>query len=164
MKIVCEPLLNVFRQIGVCSWCGNAGRTEVAHIVARGMGGGSRLDIPVNLVSLGAAFSCRCHAKSHEGERPLTVDLLAVIAARYEVSQKDIDHEIKLAQGLGKGKLYTCPFTGFWFCPADPDHPYRQIDDTLSARILGTAPRSCRTTHLATEENFRGWHDFGCDL
>ena len=55
MKIVCEELLDVFRQATSCGWCkrGTSG-ADPHHIFSRGAG---RLDIRVNLIPL-----CRlCH-------------------------------------------------------------------------------------------------------
>lgn len=54
------------------------------------MGGGYRLDVRLNLVSL-----CRaCHQEHHAGHRPLYVDLLALVAAREGVQQGDVERVV----------------------------------------------------------------------
>lgn len=89
MRIVDEQLLEEFRH-GPCCWCGKRGPTDAAHVFARGMGGGSRLDVRINLCSL-----CRaCHWFSHSGHRPLRCDLLALVAAREGLQQAEIEREI----------------------------------------------------------------------
>lgn len=94
MKIVNEQLLEEFRQAGKCEWCGNRCRVrEPHHIHARGMGGGNRLDVRINLVALGStlAFQCTCHTDHHNGERPLREELLAVACAREKCLQRDAE-------------------------------------------------------------------------
>lgn len=69
-----------------CCWCGKRAPSEAAHVYAVGSGGGGRLDIALNLVPL-----CRDdHQASHDGHRPITVDLLALVAQREQVSQKTV--------------------------------------------------------------------------
>lgn len=75
--IIDKKLLLAVRKTGRCQWCGRSGPTDAAHVFTRGMGGGSRLDIRINLVAL-----CRqCHDDHHRGERPIDCDLLALSAA-----------------------------------------------------------------------------------
>lgn len=51
-----EELLDEFRK-GNCELCGCSGPSDPHHLFERGMGGGNRLDIRINLMSL-----CRtCH-------------------------------------------------------------------------------------------------------
>lgn len=79
-----EKLLKSMRESGLCEWCGVwCERREPHHIHARGMGGGSRLDIPINLVSLGTAGDCSCHAGAQRGNPPK--DILLAIAAEREI-------------------------------------------------------------------------------
>ena len=91
--IIEDPeLLSLFRLPGPCEYCGRLcpwGR-DPAHIFARGLGGGSQVDIRENIVSL-----CRvCHTDSHAGNRPLRCDLLALAAAREGVLQADIERVV----------------------------------------------------------------------
>ena len=89
MQVIDEPLLEEFRW-GPCDWCGETGRCDPHHLWGRGMGGGSRLDIEINLVSL-----CRfCHRSHHDGNEPTRADLLAIVAAREDTTQDAIIAQI----------------------------------------------------------------------
>lgn len=113
MLVKDDALLQQFREARRCEWCGRAvSVAEPAHIFAKGMGGGGRLDIPCNLVALGSAFDCACHRRQHDGHEPLPHDLLALVAARYGVLQLDVENEIHRVRRLAKGSQYQCPFTG----------------------------------------------------
>lgn len=67
-----------------CEYChkpfGPGRSGEVAHVFARGLGGG--IDIPANLLVLGGPFQCACHSKNHSGKEPNRDDLLRVVSAR----------------------------------------------------------------------------------
>lgn len=85
MKIIDEVLLFAFRLKGRCEWCGKYGGVDPHHIFARGLGGGHRLDIEINLIAL-----CRlCHNEVHAGHI-MRVDLLAIVAKREKMSQDEI--------------------------------------------------------------------------
>lgn len=72
-----ERLLHYFRE-RPCDWCGRPGPSEAAHIYARGIGGGSRIDAFLNLVSL-----CRsCHDGHHLRQTPSKQQLWEVVAKR----------------------------------------------------------------------------------
>ena len=64
MKVVCEKTLAVFREAGRCELCGRpCNRCYPHHVLCRGMGGGARLDVPLNLVAV-----CEdCHGAIHAG-------------------------------------------------------------------------------------------------
>lgn len=94
MRVVDETILKSFRHAGPCSWCGKwSSRREVHHLWCRGMGGGSRLDIPINLISLGPWYSCQCHALA-QANQITRDDLLALVAAREGLLQDQIVDEI----------------------------------------------------------------------
>ena len=92
MKIIDENLLERVRQGGQCCWCllkTNQG-LDPAHILTKGMGGGTRLDHPWNVVGL-----CRrCHNDHHQGHRPLPCDLLLIVAHREGMLQDEIEREL----------------------------------------------------------------------
>lgn len=91
MIIKDEKLLNEFRGAGRCEWCkASCRRREPHHVATRGMGGGGRLDIRINLVAL----CCRCHQLHHWGQFPITCELKAIVAARESRLQDDIEAEI----------------------------------------------------------------------
>lgn len=90
MIVIDEALLAQFRGFLHCEWCGLPRHCVPHHLWARGFGGGSRLDVRVNLMSL-----CNdCHRAHHDGHRPFKCDLLAVVAAREKCLQDDIVAEI----------------------------------------------------------------------
>jgi hypothetical protein len=92
-EIIDLHLLRHYRRQLHCWWCGrrNEGNSFHAHhLFGRGMGGWSRFDIPENL----CALCPECHAAHHNGNRPLTDDLLAVVAARLETTQDAIRDRI----------------------------------------------------------------------
>jgi hypothetical protein len=96
VKVIDEQLLADFRGPGTCEWCGRqVVRREPHHIYARGMGGGGRLDVRVNLVALCAPFSGGddCHDAAHDG-RITKDDLLPVVAGREGTSPGAIRDEI----------------------------------------------------------------------
>lgn len=100
MRIVDERLLREFRGPGHCEFCGRwFSQLDAAHVFARGMGSGSRLDVPENLVSLDRY----CHTSHHDGLAPMRCDLLAVIAAREGCLQHEIEAYIRLLQRLPRG-------------------------------------------------------------
>ena len=104
MRIVDEALLETFRQPGPCSWCGRwFPRLDAAHVFAKGLGSGSRLDVTQNLVSL-----CRQdHSMSHAGKSPTRAELLAIVAEREGVSLEDIEVEIFRLRREPKGGRAT---------------------------------------------------------
>ena len=66
MKIEDEKLLATFRGPGRCELCGKGCKSrEPHHVTAKGMGGGKRLDIRLNILSVGStpAFECECHTR-----------------------------------------------------------------------------------------------------
>ena len=78
MKIVNEKLLSSFRGVQRCWWCGLPKVCQAHHLVTKGLGGARRADVRLNL----AALCIECHTAHHNGARPLTADLIAVVAAR----------------------------------------------------------------------------------
>jgi hypothetical protein len=113
MRVVDENLLQMFRGKPRCEWCGrtNGGQLQPHHLWCRGMGGGGRLDVPVNLIALCAV---PCHHDAQEG-RILKADLLAVVAAREGVLQQDIIDEVN--------RLRRTPGTRRVDQPAQPSGP-----------------------------------------
>jgi hypothetical protein len=83
-----EALLDRFRHSPRCSWCGTPTPEgcQPHHLFGRGMGGWSRMDHPWNLISL----CLPCHMSHHDGNRPLTLDLVAVVAARESTTQSEL--------------------------------------------------------------------------
>ena len=87
-----EKTLDIFRNKQVCEMCGRyARKLEPHHLVCRGMAGGSRLDIPENLVALCGAFDGDCHNRAHRGD--IKKSALWLIVSRREGKSVDELHE-----------------------------------------------------------------------
>lgn len=91
MKIVNNKLLAEYRGVQRCWWCGLTKLCQAHHLVTKGMGGSRRADVRLNL----AALCLDCHTAHHAGQRPLTVDLIAVVAARNGVQQADVEDALQ---------------------------------------------------------------------
>ena len=81
MRIVDDALLQEFRAAWKCEWCNKPTPSgcDPHHLFARGMGGGGRLDVRINLISL-----CReCHTDLHDGK--IGRDQLAVVIVEREI-------------------------------------------------------------------------------
>jgi hypothetical protein len=88
--IILDPqLLFEFRLKGRCEWCSKARPVNAHHIFCRGLGGGSRLDVAINLIAL-CPF---CHSDFHNGHIA-RYDLLAIVAKREGKLQDEIVTEI----------------------------------------------------------------------
>jgi hypothetical protein len=91
-----EKMLAFFRGSGPCESCGkHCENLAPHHWKPRGMGGGSRLDIPINLISLGSDYDCPCHWRAQNNAR-FNNDLLVIIARREGRTAADIVSEINL--------------------------------------------------------------------
>lgn len=89
MKIEDPDLLFQFRLKLRCEHCGKRGPVDPHHLFSRGFGGGTRLDIAINLIAL-----CRkCHDEFHNGKIKL-FDLLKIVAKRHNRSAGSIEKEI----------------------------------------------------------------------
>ncbi len=96
-----EAVLDLFRTSGPCEYCGRwCERRDPHHARAKGLGGGSRLDLPINLISL-----CRKHHdEAHAGNIPRHV-ILALIAVRERKWPEEIEAEIHLLLRTPKGDM-----------------------------------------------------------
>ena len=91
MRIVDDDLLAEFRFAACCESCGKRleRKAQPHHLWCRGAGGGSRLDIRCNLIALGDAFECDCHAKA-QPHRDFNDSLIAVVARREGLLPEDV--------------------------------------------------------------------------
>lgn len=99
MKIIDKAALSTPRS-PFCEYCLRSCRnpTERHHIVARGLGGGSRMDIPENLIDLGECWDCGCHQKAQAGKISKAV-LWERVAAREGTTVRKILNLIARLQG-----------------------------------------------------------------
>jgi|ERR1700722_1115634 len=98
-----EKLLATFRGEGVCEACGRfVSAREAAHILGKGMGGGRRIDHPLNLVSLCAPFSGGndCHGRHHLGQSPTAEELWEIAGKREGVTGEQAEAEINRIRRL----------------------------------------------------------------
>ena len=90
MKVIDETLLDEFRRKTRCEWCKAAvPGCQPHHLYAKGMGGGSVLDVKVNLMGL----CWKCHRDVHNGNIPRHA-LIAVVSYREGRSPDEIEKEI----------------------------------------------------------------------
>jgi hypothetical protein len=102
VRIVDPDMLDLFRLMR-CEYCKRPCRypTHPHHVFGRGFGGGTRLDIRVNLIGLCGPWDGNCHGLVHAG-KVLRCNLLAVIAAREGCLQGDIEAEVYRLRRLAK--------------------------------------------------------------
>lgn len=85
-----QSLLREMSGPGRCEWCSFACYRDPHHLWKRGMSGGSRLDIRVNIASL-----CReCHDRTElpRGKQQITrTDLLRIVAKRERTTPRAIE-------------------------------------------------------------------------
>lgn len=92
MTIIDDELLATFRLGGTCDNCLRRCKQRVPHhLKARGMGGGKRLDIRLNLLSLGPDFVCCCHRSHHDVNEPSYRELLGIVARREGQEPNDVE-------------------------------------------------------------------------
>lgn len=104
MKIVNESVLDLFRGHGRCELCHRSCTArEPHHIWAKGIGGGGRLDVRINLVALGATASwqCECHTRIHNGGLKRD-ELLIIVALREGITTAMIVDRINELRRLPK--------------------------------------------------------------
>ena len=60
-----DLMIQMHEDTGACEFCNRTDqRLEVHHIWAKGIGGGSRMDVPINLIVV-----CKpCHDLAHKGD------------------------------------------------------------------------------------------------
>lgn len=94
MKIVDEKALALFRGPGRCELCGGWASERDAHHFwyKRGLGGGSRLDVVLNLVSLDRL--CHNMAESGPAVQAIKQRLLEIVARREGRSEAEIVAEL----------------------------------------------------------------------
>lgn len=95
-----KALLKEFAAKPVCERCGGKSRGALHphHLFCRGMGGGSRLDIRINVLALCPA----CHGAFHDGNIPRG-ELVRVVADREKVDPSYIEVEVYRILRLPKG-------------------------------------------------------------
>lgn len=116
MIVKSEKTLKLYRGSGLCEWCGIwLPRREANHVLHRGMGGGTRLDLPSNLTSLCPHFTGNdCHRRF--GNDPRCYDRFYEIIARREgfESGQAVLAYLQMILQLPKGSVIpappTCPF------------------------------------------------------
>ena len=95
-----EDLLAEFRCRGACEMCGRrVYPLQPDHYRCRGMGGGSRLDIRINL----AALCPPCHTEYQEAPREKRRRVLEVIAKRERTTPEDIEAVVAVILRTPKG-------------------------------------------------------------
>lgn len=90
-----ELVLDEFRGVGPCEWCGISCLRDACHIYSVGSG---QLDCRWNLVAMGSfrQMACVCHRKHHDGGRPTQADLLGIAAKREGMTVAEITEKRNL--------------------------------------------------------------------
>lgn len=104
MTITDESMLDNFRGPGRCDLCWKEClATEPHHVKAKGIGGGSRLDISINLLRVGSTlrWCCPCHNAIHNGHVPKD-DVINAVAKREGTSADAIRMAIYVILSLPK--------------------------------------------------------------
>lgn len=97
MKIENPVLLETYRKIGKCRYCGRRCDTCGHHVWSKGNGGP---DIACNLIALGMPLTCKCHVSHHYGNEPTFDELLALSAADNDALQGDIEALVMLIRRM----------------------------------------------------------------
>lgn len=84
MRVVDQSLLDSLRG-RACEWCKKR-PGDPHHLLARGHGGGLRMDIMANL----AVLCYLCHAFTHSGQEPTRSQLLVLVAEREKMRPSDL--------------------------------------------------------------------------
>ena len=65
-----DLLIRLHEEASGCEVCGKSGnvKLEVHHIWAKGIGGGSRLDVGMNLIVVCAKYDGNCHDKAQANQ------------------------------------------------------------------------------------------------
>lgn len=100
-KVIDEALLATYRLKTHCELCGTRLRypAHPHHVRAKGMGGGGRLDIAINLIALGGPWEkdCNCHGRLHDGNIPREA-VLEVVARREGLSVEELNQKLDEAR------------------------------------------------------------------
>ncbi len=104
-----NALLREFRAGNRCEWCGRTVAELDPHHYwqKRGVGGGSRLDIRINLIGLCRGFVCGRFVSCHDDAEAGIIsreDLLDKVAAREGTTPAAIRDEIQRLRGV-RGKV-----------------------------------------------------------
>ena len=101
MKVIHRALLDKFRLMTVCAFCGRRViECDPSHIYSRGAG---RVDIPENIVNL-----CRvCHNDSHAGYEPTRAQLLAIAAKREGTTPEEITAKVHRIRADDRCKVWV---------------------------------------------------------
>jgi len=103
VKHIDKKLLRSLHAPGRCENCKTVCKSlDPHHIWGRGHGGGCRLDIMLNLVCLGTAFDCDCHAKAQAHIIPVC-DMTGIVAKREHEDPDDVTAVIWFLQSLPRG-------------------------------------------------------------
>ena len=112
MKLIDPEVLRMFREKTTCEFCGRPcpdGCDPHHFWRKRGMGGGSRIDHPLNLISLCRGYYrgkwVSCHDDAEAG-RITKYDLLALVARREGVLQDEI---ITALEGIRRLSKWASP-------------------------------------------------------
>lgn len=105
-----DSVLDLFRTAGKCEKCKQPFlRREPHHIIACGLGGGHRMDIPINLVALGPTLFfplCPCHGKAtrnEDGHKRHDFLLIVVKREKLDMNEYELEEWLQRIERAPKG-------------------------------------------------------------
>jgi hypothetical protein len=113
-----EGTLKSFRGPGICGLCGRwLNSRHVHHVIAKGGGGGRRLDVPFNLIPVGGAFDCPCHADA-DAHRISISEVFAKVGEREGMDGEEVERRVRLMLRAPKDcrVCLACEGLGRWVC------------------------------------------------
>ena len=87
MRVLDPDVLAEFRARGRCEWCGEVCPVAPHHLYAVGAGGGSRLDLRLNLAALCVACHDGLHARNRDPSRE---ELWELVARRHALTVAEL--------------------------------------------------------------------------
>src|SRR5947209_1902092 len=102
MIVVNEPLLQYFRTRPMCEHCGLRKGVEPHHVFGRGAGGGTRLDIVVNLIALCPG----CH-RAAQAYRIPQFEVISIVARREGLLVAEVKAAVYRMRQREKGRPET---------------------------------------------------------
>ncbi len=145
--IIDEGLLDDYRAASRCWYCGRRAHCQPHHLFGRGQEGCTRFDVRENLVAL----CLECHQAHHMSLQPMTLDLLAIVAARLGTTQEAIrDHMNCLKWGRHEDGQAGTRNGGAVHLNQQRDVPAQ----------VHREPRGDRSSRVEVDEAGQGWSDY----
>lgn len=148
MIVIDEPLLARTRLLP-CRQCRKPAPSQASHTMAKGMGGGSRLDVLGNVLPL--CFDC--HTEHHAGRKPTRFALLCMAACDLDTSAEALELSLWEMMRAPKECSYKVGKDG----RKRPLRPGRDLVDCVPSGPVMAGPDRGQPSLESLED--RGWED-----